>query len=71
MTDRYNYLTVALERDIRDEDAAALIAAISMLRGVLKIEPNVVDGSDWTAQMRVRQEMSNKLWEVIYPKAQP
>jgi hypothetical protein len=47
MTDRYNYLTVALETDIRSDDAEALIAAIRMLRGVLKVEPNVTDPNDW------------------------
>lgn len=35
MTDRYHTLTVVLERDMRDDDAAALIAAIGQLRGVI------------------------------------
>lgn len=68
MTDRYNYLTVALEMDTRSDDAEALIKAISMMRGVLKVTPHVVDGTDWTAVERARREFGEKLWEIIYPK---
>jgi hypothetical protein len=68
MTDRYNYLTVALEQDIRSDDAEDLIKAITMLRGVLKVEPNVVNDGDWTAETRVRQELGAKLFEIVYPK---
>jgi hypothetical protein len=71
MTDRYNYLTVALAKDMRSDDAEALINAIMMLRGVLKVEPNVADSDDWTAEMRVRQELGAKLLEIIYPKKVP
>ncbi len=68
MTDHYNFLTVALECDMRSDDAENLIKAISMLRGVLKVEPNVVDPSDWTAQQRIRQELGVKLIEIVHPK---
>ena len=68
MTDRYNYLTVALEHDIRDDDAQSLITAIRQLRGVANVEPNVGDGTAWTAEERVRRELSEKLWAVLYPK---
>lgn len=67
MTDRYNYLTVALEKDIRSDDAEALISAIKQLRGVLSVEPNVSDPGDWLAESRVRQELGTKLWEILYP----
>lgn len=68
MTDRYNYLTVALERDIREDDAKALIGAIRMLRGVLKVAPHVVEAGDWTAEERVRRELGEKLQAVLHPK---
>ena len=67
MTDQYNYLTVALETDIRSDDAEALIAAIGMLRGVLKVEPNVANPNDWLAITRARQELGEKLWAVLKP----
>jgi hypothetical protein len=68
MTDKYNYLTVALEDDIRSDDAETIIAAIGMIRGVLKVEPNVANGTDWTAQQRIRREIGTRVWEVLFPE---
>ena len=68
MTARYNFLTVALERDIREDDAEMLLNAIRMLRGVLKVEPNVADATAWTAEERVRRELGKKLMDVVYPE---
>lgn len=71
MTDRYNFLTVSLEQDIRSDDAQKLIDAIGMLRGVLKVEPNIADGTTYTAEARVRQQIGEKLFDVIYPDRKP
>lgn len=66
MTDRYNYLTVALENDIRDDDAEAIISAIGQIRGVLSVTPNVVSSADnWVIQKRVRRELFEKLFAVL------
>ena len=67
MTDRYNALTVVLEKDIRDDDAKALLAAIRQLRGVLSVSGNVADLGDHIAQERVRHDLSEKLWNVLRP----
>ena len=45
MTDRYNILTVALEKDLRDDDAQALINAIKMMRGVADVAGNAPMGN--------------------------
>ena len=68
MTDRYNALTVVLEKDIRDDDAEALLAAIRQLRGVLSVSGNVADMGDHIAQERARRDLGEKLWRVLYPK---
>ena len=68
MTDRYNALTVVLEQDIRDDDAEALLSAIRQLRGVLSVRGNVADLGDHLAQARAQQNISKKLWDVLYPK---
>lgn len=68
MTDRFNYLTVALEQDIREDDAQMLISAIRQLRGVLSVEGNVVSADSWVAVERVRNEFREKLFDVLYPK---
>lgn len=71
MTDRVHSLTVALEKDMRVDDAEALISAISMLRGVLKVEGNITEPGEWAMHERVRREIGEALWAVLYPKAKP
>jgi hypothetical protein len=65
MTDRYNALTVVLDRDIREDDAELLVNAIRMLRGVLSVNPNVSDLQDHVATMRVKCELTQKLYDVL------
>lgn len=66
MTDRINTLTVVLEQPIRDDDCQELIAAIKLLRGVLTVEANVANPSDYAAQSRALLEIRRKLLAVLY-----
>ena len=68
MTDRYNTLTVVLEREIREDDAEKYIDAIRMIKGVLSVKGNVADYEEYMATERVRRELGEKIWEVLYPK---
>ena len=68
MTDRYNALTVVLEKDIRSDDAEAILNAIRQLRGVLSVNGNVADMNSHIAEERARRELGEKLWLVLYPK---
>lgn len=68
MTDRFNSVTVVLEKDIRDDDAEVLLAAIRQLRGVLSVTGNVSDLSTHVAQERARHELGERLLAVLYPK---
>lgn len=65
MTDRYNALTVILDHDIRDDDAQPLIEAIKQLRGVLKVKPHIAGFEESIAYARVRQELTEKLWNAL------
>jgi len=65
MTDRYYALTVALEEDIRDDDARAIIQAIAMIRGVLSVKGDVADTALYVAKMRESNRLSEKLWKVL------
>ena len=67
MTDRFATLTVALERDIREDDAEALISAIKMLRGVLDVRGDVADQAHYVAESRVRLDLERKLRAVLNP----
>ena len=68
MTDRVNGLFIALEKDIRTDEIGPLITAIKQLRGVLSVEKNIADPSAWIASERVRQELGEKLFAIIYPE---
>jgi hypothetical protein len=68
MTDRYNYLTVVLEDDFRADDCDDVITAIKMVKGVLSVKPNVRNAEDFCAMERVRSEIAQKIWDVLYPK---
>jgi hypothetical protein len=67
MTDRFNSFIVVLDRDLREDDAAATIAALEQIKGVIKVTPNVVDMESIVAESRVRNELGRKLWEILYP----
>lgn len=65
MTDRFYALTVALEKDIREDDAEQIINAISMIKNVLDVKGNVSHPDIWTAEMRIRHEIGKKLFKVL------
>ena len=68
MTDRINALTVVLNKDIRIDDVEGLINAIEMLRGVLSVSPHVADTLDsHIAENRVRHDLGQKLFDIVYP----
>ena len=61
MTDRYNALTVMLDRHIRSDDAEPLISAIMLLKGVLRVEPHVADIDYAVAHARVWNEIRRRM----------
>lgn len=68
MTDRLKGCWVAFDRDIRDDDAEPLIAAIQQMRGVLSVEPSVATPDDWMARERIRHELEAKMYEALREK---
>lgn len=69
MTNRINTLIVALEDDYREDDIQDLIRAIKLLSGVLDVKiGKPVDSIDWATERRIRQELIDKLFDVLYPK---
>ena len=60
-------LTVALDRDYRDDDPSleVLVTAIRALRRVVDVKEHVVDGDLYVAEMRVKTELTKKLYEVL------
>ena len=69
MTDRIYSLSVALEDNVRADDVVAIIDAIVMIKGVLDVQRNVADASQWVADCRARYELASKLWGILYPQS--
>ena len=67
MTDRLKGLYVAFETDIRDDDAAEIIAAIKQLRGVGNVVSEVSSPDDWMARQHVRHEIMDEI-RALYQK---
>jgi tripartite-type tricarboxylate transporter receptor subunit TctC len=65
MTDRYNQFVVVLDKDLRTDDAEPLMNAIRQMKGVLSVEGNVVTSSDHAAAVRVKHELSQKVFDFI------
>ena len=66
MTTRFHALTVVLDRDIREDDAEALMLAIRQLRGVAGVAGVPVDICDYSARTRASDQILRKLREVLY-----
>lgn len=68
MTDRIHSITLILEKDVRVDDAERLLELCQQFKQVIEVVPNVSDGSSVMAEARARQELGQKIIDVIYPK---
>jgi hypothetical protein len=65
MTDRVKGFVVTLEKDIRIDDVEPLMQAIRYLRGVGDVSPSISDSNDHINQMRIKNELREKMWHFI------
>jgi hypothetical protein len=66
MTDRVQSLTVFLEGDFRDDDVQILVDAISLMRGVARVDlGEPLTANDYMARQRVGYELRSKVVEAI------
>ncbi len=70
MTDRIRTLTVVLDHDYReDDDAALIVSAIKMVRGVDRVIPGApVSAGDWLARDLAKRELRKQLLRVLEPE---
>ncbi|KPA14475.1 hypothetical protein MHK_005318 [Candidatus Magnetomorum sp. HK-1] len=66
MSDRYSSLTVVMEKDIREDDATAIMDAIRMLKGVIGVSGNVTQPDNYMAETRAKNELRKKLLRVVW-----
>ena len=67
MTDRINAFVVVLDKDVCEADAKAWAAVLMMLKGVISVEPHVVDITDHIALTRARQQLGSELMGICFP----
>lgn len=70
MTARVNSLFVILENDIRIDDIQSTIDAIKQIKRVLEVKTHISTPVDSVAESRVRNELGQKLMDVVYPPSQ-
>jgi hypothetical protein len=68
MTTRLKGLVVTFDKDIREDDAQEWIKAIGMMKHVIDVRPVESEINDSMVEMRIRQELSEKLWAVLHPE---
>ncbi len=56
---------ITLDKDIREDDAAAVRQALEMIRGVIAVDESVVDVSDLMNRRRVTYEIRHKLFKTL------
>ena len=52
MTDRHSGYVVVLDKDVREDDAQPIIAAIKQIRGVADVVPNVTNTGELIMSVR-------------------
>ncbi len=65
MTDRYHSLTVVLDDNMREDDAQAIITAISLLRGVIQVTGEVAGPESYMAEQRAKRDLRMKILELL------
>lgn len=68
MSDRIYCYTVTLDGVYKDEDAQEIQSAIEMIRGVSKVVPEVAEPSLYFAVDKARNDLRDKIIDILYPK---
>ncbi len=69
MTDRIKGFWVALDQNMREDDAEPIISAVKQIRHVIAVSPRVSEMAtdSWIAEERVRREWGEKLLAIVFP----
>lgn len=65
MTDPLKGATVVFDRDIREDDAEAVLMALRMVKDVMAVNPSMSSADDWMNQARVKNEVRDKLYTAL------
>lgn len=65
MSDRHAGYIVSLASDIKDDDAADIIKALMMIKGVINVRPVVANSQAIIGQDRADVEWRNKIFSLL------
>lgn len=65
MTDRHAAYIVVLVRDVRTDDAEAIITALRMVRGVVDVQPVLAEHGQQVARSRLGWELRGKVVDAV------
>lgn len=65
MTDRHSGYVVALDANMREDNAQAVLDAIRMIKGVISVRPLVADPMAEIHAARTRRELTMKILDLI------
>lgn len=65
MTERISAYTVFLTKDVREDDAEAIAAALRMVKGVMRVTSHVADPSAAVIAMRVARQIEERVMFAI------
>lgn len=71
MTDRFAGFIVTLHKDIRDDDAEAIIAALRMIKGVASVDPVPASAELHIATLRADQAWRNRIMDLLTDAPSP
>ena len=60
MTDRVKGFTVTLAKDVRIDDIESTMQAIRMIKGIVDVQPCIVDSNDHINRMQVLHNIREK-----------
>jgi len=68
MGDRISSFTIIMGKDIGEDQAELIKTAMLQVKGVIEVAPNTTDNlAQAVANTRIRNELWNKIREIIYP----
>jgi hypothetical protein len=66
MTDRHAGYLVTLGQSVREDDAEAIVTALKMVKGVVKVTPVTATPELDIAEARVQAEWRDRVWKWLH-----
>lgn len=65
MTDRHAGYVVTLDKNLREDDAAPILAALAMIKSVISVEPLISTPEIQIAEARAKRKFHKKVLKLL------